>query len=144
MCITVHGEEKAFNIIGHRPIFVGYDSEGNALYVAVVELEDHWAFTCVTDGASTATYVNRLGTQITNDFKVMVLRYDPCDVHLNELAFPCPPEEIVDPTGYLFWKTVSVDFELVRQSGLNEELLEELNERVYMNNESGFLDDELE
>ncbi len=74
-----------------------------AHYVAIVRDLSGTTFSCVADGESTVRYVDRLGTHVSYEFMVLVLRYDPCD--LLHPPFPCAPDsdESVDPTGYLHW-----------------------------------------
>ncbi len=97
---TRNGAGRPFNATGHYPILVGYDNSENAVYLAWIPATGDFA--CITDDASTVTYVDHFGgdTHTTTEFCVLALRYDPCDV------IPHPSRAIngaLDPTGPLFW-----------------------------------------
>lgn len=129
MCIGVKGRRKPFDSTGHRPILVGYDSLGRPNYVAVVQFgktSDQYSFTCVADDASTVTYIDSHRIRTSHNFKVLVLRRDPCDQPTptsvaNEGSIP------LDPTGRLFWKNDIDELLRVRWSGLDQELAAKLN-----------------
>lgn len=102
LCINVDGQEKPFDATGHRPILAGYDSLGRAHYVAVVRFKaTEFVFTSVMGGGSSVRYTDGAGTHVTYNFKVIVLRHDPCDFHP---FYTCIPSGAIDPTGHLVWR----------------------------------------
>jgi len=100
-CLSVDGQKARFDTTGHYPILAGYGKDGTSLYVAAIRLELLWYFTCVKDGASTATYTDEIGeSHITHKFFVLALRYDPDSF---TSPYPRAHKGAMDPTGPVFW-----------------------------------------
>ncbi|KLO15818.1 hypothetical protein SCHPADRAFT_244650 [Schizopora paradoxa] len=101
LSINVDGRIKPFDTTGHRPILAGYDSLGRAHYLAVVRFKaSEFVFTSVMDGGSTVQYADAAGIHVTYNFKVVMLRHDPCDLpsHSRRISI-----DALDQTGPLYW-----------------------------------------
>lgn len=107
--LEVDGRKSPFRVTGHYPILAGYDSRGNALYIARVSIHSagslvRYRYAFVKDGASSVTLADVFGclkTRVTYNFDVLVLRHNPSDIHL---GLAKGTGSSIDPTGPLFWQ----------------------------------------
>ncbi|KLO08597.1 hypothetical protein SCHPADRAFT_1000827 [Schizopora paradoxa] len=99
---------EPFNATGHFPIIAFRErSTDSPFYLALVTTQNDgiWIYAAVREGDSFATYLDFHGkVQVTNNFRVLVLRSDPVD-------FPYTwdwdkfrhREGALDPTGPVYW-----------------------------------------
>ncbi|KLO09292.1 hypothetical protein SCHPADRAFT_943742 [Schizopora paradoxa] len=106
VCLRVSGKTRGFHSTGHYPILAGFEDIFGGLrrvplYVAAVRVKDIWYFTCVEEGALSATYTDEIGNTITtHDFFVLALRHNPSDL---TPPYPRTRRGAMDPTGPVFW-----------------------------------------
>ncbi|KLO07531.1 hypothetical protein SCHPADRAFT_1001605 [Schizopora paradoxa] len=105
--ITCVNADETFDATGHYPLLAGYNSNDEALFVALKDPLEPRVFTCIKDGASYAEFRKRSGeTEIARAFYVLVLRYDPVDFEPeknSKRGIGVAPEGAMDPTGPVFW-----------------------------------------
>lgn len=126
--LEIRGDEHPLDITGHFPVLAGYDTYGNEIYLANVHspTESFYCLTYVSQGAQNVSVTIPNGKTLSfSRFRVLVLRYDPCDVGVQGI-----PKDAKFQTGPVYWirrgnlDSTEGDSKLRSDSGSLVELLE--------------------